>query len=204
VAAAGADFLPRPDLRESVMGTRSIKRVVVVALVMSATVLGTVEAAVAQTSCELPQCQRIELDAGLACEFPLIVDVIPPDTREGHVIREFVDNNGNPVKVILKTGRGSAITLTNGNTGATLSLPASGAPQREVLFSNGPGGDDDTSTFTTMGHLVLILFPTDVPAGPSTTLYVGSVVFDVEHPDEVFTLKETRGKSTDLCAVLSS
>ena len=54
-----------------------------------------------------------------------------------------------------------------------------------------------------MGHLVLIMFPTDVPAGPSTTLYVGRVVFDVA-PDRVFTLKETQGKSTDLCAALSS
>ena len=183
------------------MGTRSIKRVVVVALVTSATVLGTVEAAVAQTSCDLPQCQRIPLDAGLACEFPLIVDVRPPDTREEHVIREFVDNNGNDVTVILKTGRGSAITLTNGDTGATLLLPARGAPQRErEVISD----DTNTSTFTTMGHLVLILFPTDFPAGPSTTLYVGRVVFDVDNMTGVFTLKETRGKSTDLCAVLSS
>ena len=142
------------------MGTRSIKRVVVVALVTSATVLGTIEAAVAEP---------FTLPAGVACEFPLTVDA-DPDTRKKHVIKEFVDNNGNPVTVILTTGRGSAITLTNDDTGATLSLPASGAPQRQVLFPNGPGNLDDTSTFTTMGHLVLILFPTDVPAGPSTTL----------------------------------
>ena len=56
------------------MGTRSIKRVVVVALVTSATVLGTVEAAVAQT---------FTLPAGVACEFPLIVDA-DPDTRKEH------------------------------------------------------------------------------------------------------------------------
>jgi hypothetical protein len=182
VAAAGADFLPRPDLRENVMGSRSIKRVVV-ALVTSATVFGTVQAAVAQTT-------TIPLPAGVACEFPLTVDV-GRDTRKVH---EFVDNNGNPVTLL--TGRGSAITLTNIETGATLSLPASGAPSREVK-------SDGTSTFTTMGHLVLILFPTDVPAGPSTTLYVGRVVFDVDDTG-VFTLRETRGKSTDLCAVLSS
>jgi len=33
--------------------------------------------------------------------------------------------------------------------------------------------------FITIGHNVLILFPSDVPAGPSTTLYVGRVVFTV-------------------------
>jgi hypothetical protein len=171
------------------MGTRSIKPVVV-ALVTSATVLGTVEAAVAQTSCDPPQC----FDAGEACEFQLSL-IGGPDTRTVH---EFADAHGNPV-TLLFTGRGSAITLTNDDTGATLSLPESGAPWRIV-----DGGPDGTSTFTTMGHLVLIMFPTDVPAGPSTTLYVGRVVFDVDNPTGVFTLRETRGKSTDLCAALSS
>jgi hypothetical protein len=168
------------------MGTRSIKRVVVVALVTSATVLGMVEAAVAQTT-------TTEFDAGVACEFPLTL-VSGEETRTVH---DFVDANGNPVTLL--TGRGSAITLTNDDTGATLSLPESGAPWR--IVNRGPRS---TSTFTTMGHLVLILFPTDVPAGPSTTLYVGRVVFDVDNVTEVFTLRETRGKSTDLCAALSS
>ena len=55
-----------------------------------------------------------------------------------------------------------------------------------------------------MGHLVLIMFPSDVPAGPSTTLYVGRVVFDVDNATGVFTLREARGNATDLCAALSS
>ena len=62
---------------------------------------------------------------------------------------------------------------------------------------------DGTSTYTTMGHLVLILFPNDVPAGPSTTLYVGRVVFDVDNITGVFTLRDARGRATDLCAALS-
>ena len=89
------------------------------------------------------------------------------------------------------------MTLTNEETDATLSLPANGAPWSIV---NNPDG---TSTYTTMGHLVLILFPTDIPAGPSTTLYVGRVVFDVDNTTGVFTLRETRGRATDLCAALS-
>jgi hypothetical protein len=48
---------------------------------------------------------------------------------------------------------------------------------------------------------VLILFPTDVPAGPSTTLYVGRVVFTVV--GDVFTLRSTSGTATDICAALS-
>jgi hypothetical protein len=100
--------------------------------------------------------------------------------------------------VTFLTGRGSAITLINDDTGASLALQANGVPWRIV---NRPDG---TSTYTTMGHLVLIMFPSDVPAGPSTTLYVGRVVFDVDNATGVFTLREARGQATDLCAALSS
>jgi hypothetical protein len=50
---------------------------------------------------------------------------------------------------------------------------------------------------------VLIMFPTDEPAGPSTTLYVGRVVFDADAAFN-FTLRSTRGTATDLCAALSA
>ena len=61
---------------------------------------------------------------------------------------------------------------------------------------------DGSQTLTVTGHNVLILFPTDVPAGPSTTLYVGRVVFTIG-VDQVFTLKSASGKATDICAALS-
>ena len=63
--------------------------------------------------------------------------------------------------------------------------------------------DGRTTTFTATGHFVLILFPTDVPAGPSTTYYVGRVVVTIDNLTGVFTLQETRGTATDLCAALS-
>jgi hypothetical protein len=52
------------------------------------------------------------------------------------------------------------------------------------------------------GHEVLILFPSDIPPGPSTTLYVGRVVFTVD-PAGVFTLQSVSGRSTDICAALA-
>jgi hypothetical protein len=55
----------------------------------------------------------------------------------------------------------------------------------------------------TTGHLVLILFPTDVPAGPTTTLYVGRVVYRSDALSN-FTLLGTTGKATDICALLAS
>jgi hypothetical protein len=89
------------------------------------------------------------------------------------------------------------VTLTNLDTGATLLIGAKGSMWNIV---NHPDG---TSTITTNGHLVLILFPTDVPAGPSTTLYVGRVVFTFENTTGFTTLQGDKGTATDLCAALS-
>ena len=166
------------------MLTTSLKGAVAVAVVASATVLGTVVDRAAADTTPFP--------AGVACEFPLTVEG-GEDTRSVH---EFTDAEGNVVRLLL-AGRGTAVTITNEATSATLSLPARGAPWSIV---NNPDG---TSTYTTMGHLVLILFPSDVPAGPSTTLYVGRVVFDVDNITGVFTLRDARGRATDLCAALS-
>jgi len=165
------------------MLTRSVKRVVAVAVVASGTVLGAAgERAAAAT---------VTFEPGVVCDFGLSFDA-DPDMRTSH---KFTDANGDVVELL--TGHGTAVTLTNDATGASLTLPANGAVWNIVHHSDG------TSTYTTMGHLVLFLFPTDIPAGPSTTLYVGRVVFDIDDTTGVFTLKETRGTATDLCAALS-
>ena len=53
------------------------------------------------------------------------------------------------------------------------------------------------------GHFVLVVFPSDAPAGPSTTLYVGRVQFTLNNLTGVFTLEDTCGTAGDLCAALS-
>jgi len=135
----------------------------------------------------------LELPAGLACaDFGLRVELTASPHR---VYREFVDNSGNIVR-ILNAGRGNALAFTNLSTGATLSLKPKGSV--EHIMNN----SDGSQTWMTTGHNVLILFPTDVPPGPSTTLYVGEVVFTID-TGGVFTLQDTNGRSTDICAVLS-
>jgi len=136
----------------------------------------------------------IDLPKGQACrDFDLRVEI----TQNPHrVSKEFYDKNGNLVRV-LTAGKGNQLSFSNLSTGAILSLKANGSVER---ISQNPDG---TQTYTTTGHNVLILFPTDVPAGPSTTLYVGRVVFTVDGSG-VFTLKSTSGKSMDICAALSS
>ena len=161
----------------------SMRRVVAVAA------LGSV--AVIATGVEPAAAAEPDFPAGVACTFPLDVDGV--DNRKVH---EFTDANGNDVQLI--TGLAGPVTFTNADTGASLTGPAMGAVWKLVTTPDGR-----TTTFTATGHFVLILFPTDVPAGPSTTYYVGRVVFTIDNLTGVYTLQETRGRATDLCAALS-
>ena len=135
----------------------------------------------------------LDLPAGLACSFELGVNV----DGGNQVYKEFLDKNGNLVRS-LSAGTGSALTFTNIDTGATFSLKSNGSVTHTTF------NPDGSQTVVVTGHDVLILFPSDVPAGPSTTLYVGRVVFTISpFPDYVFTLQKVSGKSTDICAALS-
>jgi hypothetical protein len=130
--------------------------------------------------------------AGSACEFDLQVDVSGSGNQ---VYREFFDKDGNLVRT-LTAGTGFGLTFVNLGTGATLPLKANGAVTH---VTKGPGGVD---TWVSTGHNVIILFPTDRPPGPSTTLYVGRVVYTVD-PSFTFTLLGSSGNKTDVCAALS-
>jgi hypothetical protein len=132
----------------------------------------------------------IVLSAGIACDFALRVDILG-----GTQVQKTFDKHG--TLRTLSAGKGSALTFTNTATGATLSLQPNGSVSRTTT----PNSDGSTTVVVT-GHNVLIFFPTDVPAGPSTTQYVGRVVYTVDSA-EVFTLQQVSGRSTDICAALS-
>jgi hypothetical protein len=167
------------------MGTSLSKRICVAAAVaLTAGLAASADAAVAAE-------HDVVFPAGVACDFELAVDFAGGDKR---IERTFVDANGNPVR-ILSAGVGSQLTFTNLSNDVTTALRANGAVMHTVLNTGG------SRTVTLTGHNVLILFPSDVPAGPSTTLYVGRVVYtDV---GGVFTLQSTSGRETDICAALS-
>ena len=135
----------------------------------------------------------IVLPAGLACP---AFDLGVKGTGDKRIMRSFTDRNGNPVRT-LTAGKGFTLTFTNRSTGNSLTLPSSGSVQRTTI------NNDGTSTVVSTGHNVLIFFPTDIPAGPSTTLYVGQVVYTVVNASGVFTLQSTSGRTTDLCALLA-
>ena len=130
--------------------------------------------------------------AGLACaDFDLQVE------GSGGTIKQhdFTDRSGEVVRVVL-AGTGPALTLTNLTSGATYSTPSNGTVTHIAV------NPDGTLTYRMTGHNILILFPTDVPPGPSTTLYVGQVGFTVD-ANAVFTVTSVAGRSVDICAALS-
>jgi hypothetical protein len=133
----------------------------------------------------------IDLPAGVACAFDLGVE----GTGDKRIMREFTDRNGNVVR-LLSAGKGFTLTFTNVDTDESLTLQSNGSVERTTVNSDG------TRTVVSTGHNVLILFPTDIPAGPSTTLYVGQIVYTVD-TSGVFTLQSTSGRITDLCALLA-
>ncbi len=136
----------------------------------------------------------IDLPAGSACAgFDLRVEIWATPNR---VSRQFTDKNGNIVRTFTG-GKGNSLAFTNLLTGATLALRPNGSVEQVALLPDG------SQQWVVTGHNVLILFPTDVPAGPSTTIYVGRVSFSVD-PSGIFTLGRTSGKASDLCAMLSS
>ena len=167
------------------MITSTIRRLAGAATMAAATVLGGVGVATAAD-------QTIDLPAGVACEdFDLRVEI----TGGNQVLKTFTDKNGTVRS--LSAGTGSALTFTNLDTGTSLSLKSNGSVTQ--ITSN----PDGSARFMTTGHNVLVLFPTDIPAGPSTTLTVGQTVFTVD-ASGVFTVLKVSGNSTDICAALSA
>src|SRR3954453_1859846 len=96
-------------------------------------------------------------------------------------IRTFEDEDGR-VRT-LTAGTGFDLTFTNLTTGTTVSLRGNGSVTRTVLHGDG------TMTKTSTGHTVLLLSPPDHPAGPSTTLFVGRIVYDV-HAHRVYPIRK--------------
>ena len=134
----------------------------------------------------------INLPAPLACaNFDLRIEGTENPNR---VYREFYDKSGNLVRYI-SAGKGNDLTVINLFTGARMTLKANGSVEKTHISPDG------TRTSTAMGHNLIIFFPTDNPPGPSTTLYVGRVVWTVD-TSGVWTLVSTAGDSTDICAEL--
>jgi hypothetical protein len=144
--------------------------------------------------------EPVFLPAGLGCPgFNLQFQA----TGGNLVTREFRDADGNLVRIIT-AGKGVDLTYTNYGPdpvnpvpGESVTVKTAGSVMKTVF------NPDGTQTVTGTGHNGLILFPSDVPAGPTTTHYIGRIVYNVDPATGVFTLVSTTGQERDICAELA-
>ncbi len=106
----------------------------------------------------------------------------------------FFDRDGNPVRILFT--HASPFTVTNADTGKSITIPHGAA----FHFTPHPDG---SQTLVATGFTLEIQFPTDVPAGPSMTLYSGRVVIEIS-ASGTSTVVSTKGKAVDLCAELAA
>ncbi|GEK21851.1 hypothetical protein [Cellulomonas xylanilytica] len=125
------------------------------------------------------------LPAGLACTFPVTV------TGTGGFRHEHTKG-----PVTTTTGLGQNLTVTNDASGDSIRLRSSGATSVTTTLPDG------SKHVVLLGANLVILFPTDIPAGPSMTLYKGRVEYTVDAA-ETWTIVSTSGRATDLCEALS-
>ena len=129
--------------------------------------------------------------AGIACEdFDLQVEGWGGNRH----FKEFKDEEGNIVRT-LDAGTGGALLFTNLDSGSQYSTKSNGAVAHTTYNTDG------SYTGKLTGHTVLILFPTDNPPGPSTTLIAGRLIYTVD-TNGIWTLEEMSGKTIDICAAL--
>lgn len=132
-----------------------------------------------------------DLPAGQGCDFRLIGQ----GTDSKRHTKEFFDQNGLKVRII-EAGKGFNLTYTNYDTKKSISFKGNGSVTKTSI-----NNETNVSTVTATGHNGLILFPLDVPAGPSTTQYVGRIVYTID-ANGIFTLKSTSGTKVDVCAAI--
>lgn len=130
--------------------------------------------------------------AGESCAFPLKA----VGTNGIIHTKEWVDSDGNLSRVFF-AGKGVNLTYTNLDTGKSVTIKTAGSVINTTVNADG------TATLELMGHNGLSLFPSDVPAGPSTKLHIGRVVFTVDVTG-VFTVLSVSGSERDICAELAN
>lgn len=98
-------------------------------------------------------------------------------------------------RLVRSVGRGPNLTFTNLTTGKTYATQSNGGAIRWTYNADG------SATTSSSGHTVTLLTPGDTP-GPGATAIVGAQKIAVA-PDGSWTVLQTSGRTTDICAALS-
>jgi hypothetical protein len=168
-------------------------RTAIAAAILAALILTAAQATVANGPPEPVEPQEFDLPAGQACDFGLRVSQSGGNLH----IKVFRDENGDPVRTI-QAGKGFLLTYTNLDTGDSVTIRTDGSVSKTTF------NPDGTQTVSATGHNGLIMFPTDIPAGPTTTHYIGRIVYNVDPATGFFTLVTTSNNQRDICAELAN
>jgi hypothetical protein len=128
--------------------------------------------------------------AGAACEGFGVSVTIDVDRQR---TKTFFDKNGSPVRETV-TGR-IVLTVTNATTLESRTFRLGGSTH--ITFE-----ENGSVTFVITGHDLIVLFPTDIPPGPSTTQNTGRLEVNIA-PDGTFTVVSLSGRALDVCAELA-
>jgi hypothetical protein len=195
------DLAIRRDVTPAIHQRRKIRKEIIMklaylplkGLLAAGAVLLSLGAAVPTAAAADPPDFWFDLSAGWACpSFDLRVEGYVADSR---VFRTFYDKSGNQVRMFAG-GKGNVLKFINLSTNAALTIRTGGSVEK-----TGFNGDGST-TYTAMGHNVVIMFPTDIPAGPSTKLYLGRVDFSID-TGGTWTMLSSPGRELDICAALN-
>jgi hypothetical protein len=130
-----------------------------------------------------------DFPAGLACSFEVGIQTLT--TKE--VTTTFpAEENGDVVRLV--TGY-VVQRFTNVGTGKSMSANVSG-PGTIVFHPDG------SVTISAEGPSILILFPGDIPSGPSFVINDGQYVVNIT-PSGQFIVQKQTGTQFDVCAALS-
>jgi hypothetical protein len=131
-------------------------------------------------------------DPGWACQaFALKIE----GWFGNHHDKTFREKNGYVRSI--QVGTGDSARFTNLATGKTLTTDSSGVAWRTTTYL-----PDGSAKFENAGHSVLVLWPTDITPGPSTTLYTGRVTITANSAGQ-YKLESVSGRAVDVCAALS-
>jgi hypothetical protein len=130
-----------------------------------------------------------DFPAGLACSFEVASQTL---TNKEFTTTFPAEANGDVVQLV--TGY-LVQRFTNVGTGKSISANVSG-PGTIVFHPDG------SVTLSAEGPSILILFPGDIPSGPSFVINYGKFVVNIT-PSEQFIVQKQTGTQFDVCAALS-
>jgi hypothetical protein len=121
------------------------------------------------------------------------------DNTDFPPVRKSIDDAaGEPVVILLASGKSGAITYTNVETGKSVAFPSRG-----TLLKETPTATPNVVIQEFSGNVGLVLFPTDKPAGPSTIQLNGRLVAEFNKVTGATVLQKLVGHQIDICAQLA-